>query len=286
MTQPKLARQNKSGDDGPRIYGWPPAPAPPEFEVISVTSGTNELAKPWLIGWAAKVTAEKAINDHDIIHAMMAKDDSAGALAYVKRARYESMHEKGHRGTIVHSALETYVDGRELTTAEVEEMLKEKRVPKRMWRSTHVMIDGVLAYLYDTEPEVYWSETTVFNRTHRYAGTPDLIVKTQIDGELVPAIIDVKTSKAIYDETAMQLTAYARGEFVGKPDGTEHPLIPGNPDDTWGWPPITRGVVVRPKPRGGYETGVFDLNDDVFEMFLSCLTAAYKKGSLAASRLA
>lgn len=279
MTQPKLARVNKRGDDGPRIYAWPPAPAPPELEVISVTSGTGELAKPWLIGWAAKVTAEKAINDHDIVAAMMAKDDQAGALAYVKRARYESMHQKGDRGTIVHSALETFVDGKEQTTAEIEARLKEKKVPKRMWKSTHVMIDGVLAFLYDVEPEVYWSETTVFNRTHGYAGTPDLVCRMQIDGVLTPVIVDVKTSKAIYDETAMQLCAYARADFVGTPDGKEHPLLPTDEK-------ITRGVVVRPKPGGGYETGVFDLNDDVFTMFLSCLTAAKYKHALAASRLA
>jgi hypothetical protein len=67
MTVPKQSRQRS--DDGPRTYAWPPQP-PHEFEVLSVTTAMKSLAKPFLIGWAAKMSAECAVEYHDIIGAM------------------------------------------------------------------------------------------------------------------------------------------------------------------------------------------------------------------------
>jgi hypothetical protein len=87
----------------------------------------------------------------------------------------------------------------------------------------------------------------------------------------VPAVLDVKTSKAIYDEVAIQLTAYARADFVGLDDGTEVPLFPDGEVPEY-------GIAIRPMANGSYETATFALTDDVFRLFLSCLQTARLDG--------
>lgn len=282
MTTPNQARQRSS--NGPRTYAWPPLP-PHEFEVISVTSAKDAYPKPWLTGWAVKMTAECAWDDFDILAAFKKKAErgdtkaEAQALKMLKGARYSSSDQKANRGTVVHSALESYLAGRPLSKETVEAQLKEARVPPGMWKSTAAMIAGLMEFLHDEEPEVYWSESTVYSREHGYAGTPDLIARMRVGGSLVPVVIDVKTSKDIYDDTVLQTCAYARADFVGLDDGTEAPLL-----ETGG--PIDYGVVVRPTAAGKYEKAVFVHTDEVFEIFLDCLnlSRAEHRGVLRTTR--
>lgn len=264
MTVPKQARQ--ASDDGPRTYAWPPQP-PHELEVISVTSATKSLAKPFLIGWAAKMAAECAVEDHAIIGAMLDKKNVKGALDYIKQARFRDAGGKADRGTIVHAAVEAYLAGKEIDPAHVQHQLEERAVPEALWKATFKMIDGMLEFLFDFEPEILWSEATVYSRTHGYAGTADLIGKIRIGKSVLPAIIDIKTGKRIYDDTAMQLAAYARADFVGLDDGSEATLLPRGGA-------IRHGLVVRPTASGKYEHANFDLTDEVFDKFLACLELA------------
>lgn len=278
MTVPKQSRQRN--DDGPRTYAWPPQP-PHEMEVLSVTSGIKSLNKPFLIGWAAKMAAECAVEDHDIIAAMLAKGNKKGALDYIKQARYRDSGGKADRGTIVHAAIESYVDGKPVDKDAVQQQLEEKNVPEKLWKATFKMIEGVQEFLYDFEPEVFWSEATVYSREHQYAGTADMICKLRIGDSVLPAILDIKTGKAVYNETAMQLTAYARADFVGLDDGSEKPLLPLK-----GRPAIKHGVVIRPTAAGKYEKVNFDLTDEVFNKFLACLELSDADRVLARARRA
>lgn len=262
MTTPSQARSNRRGNV--RTYAWPPGNNP-EIEVVSVTTAIgNGLPKPYLVGWAAKVTAEAAVEDYDIIGQMLAKDNPKGAVDYLKQSRFRDMAAKADRGTIVHSALEAYVDGVTLDEKTIHEQLREAHVPTKMYKTATAMISGLKDFLDDEEPEIVWSEATVYSRKHGYAGTADLIAKMRIGDTWAPVILDIKTSKAIYNETALQLAAYARADFVGKDDGTEVPLFDDGSVAEY-------GIVVRPKPTGGYEKAVFDLNDEVFALFLACL---------------
>lgn len=276
MTVPKQARQRT--DDGPRTYPWPPQP-PHEMENLSVTSAMKSLAKPFLVGWAAKMAAECAVEDHAIIAAMLEKGDKTAALNHIKQARYRDAGGKGDRGTIVHSAIEAYVEGKKIDLDHVQSELEEKAVPERLWKATYKMIDGVAEFLFDTEPEILWSESTVYSREHGYAGTADLIAKVKIGRSKLPAVIDVKTGKSIYNEVAMQLTAYGRADFVGLDDGTEVPLLKSGE-------PVRHGICIRPTASGRYERGNFDLTDEVFDKFLACLELADAERVLARARRA
>ena len=278
MTTPKQA-STPQGRDAPRTYSWPPIP-PHEFEVISVTSATKGgLPAPHLIGWAAKVTAEAAVDDHDLIAAMLKKKNGVKmAIDHLKGSRFRDMSDKADRGTIVHAALEAHVAGKPMTKETVEEQLVERRVPQHLWKSAAAMIVGVMKYLDEAEPEIYWSEQTVYSRTHGYAGTPDLVAKVAVGGSRVPAIIDVKTSKAIYDEVGLQMVGYAKADFVGLDDGTEMPLVPTGD-------PIEYGIAIRPTASGSFEMVTFALGDPrLYELFLGCLTVATTKDAMKSAR--
>lgn len=250
-----------------RKYSWPPT-EPHEFTVTSVTSTLKAIPKEFLVGWAAKVTAEAAIRDHDVVKLMMSKGDKKGAIAHIKGARFRDMQAKGDRGTIVHAAVDSYLAGKPMPRDEMERLLDETFIPDNLRQSTAGMIAGVMEFLWDTEIDVHHNERTLYSRTHQCAGTADIIGSLQIGGSVVPAVIDVKTSKSIYDEVALQLCAYARADFAGLNDGTESPLLPPELGHEG---PIKYGVVVRPKADGTYERADFILNDDVFELFLALL---------------
>jgi hypothetical protein len=274
VTKPAQARQSR--DDAPRTYAWPPLP-PHEFEVISVTSALKSFPKPFLIPWAVKVTAERAIDKYKFLGTMIEESGPKDALKWLKDARWADTSAKADRGTIVHAAIEAYMGGKEMTDASIIEALEEARVPSSIAKATKAMVNGVMEFLDAEEPEVYWSESTVYSRTHGYAGTADLIGRMRIGGSLQPVVIDVKTSKAIYDEVGLQLAAYAKAEFVGLDDGTEAKL-------THDGEPIRHGVVVRPKSDGTYEKAVFTLSDELLDVFLACKSLAVSADVVRSSR--
>lgn len=277
MTVPKQSRQRS--DDGPRTYAWPPQP-PHEMEVLSVTSAMKSLNKPFLVGWAAKMTAECAVEDLDIIAAMLKKKNGKkAALDHLKQARYRDSGGKADRGTVVHAAVEAYVAGQKVDLDHVQFQLEEKQVPEALWPATYKMIDGVLEFLFDFEPEILRSESTVYSREHGYAGTLDMFANIRIGRSILPAVLDIKTGKAIYNEVAMQLAAYGRADFVGLDDGTEEPLLESGD-------PVKHGICIRPTASGKYEHGNFDLTDEVFDKFLACLELADADRVLARARRA
>jgi hypothetical protein len=278
MTTPRQARTPRN-DDGPRTYAWPPLP-PHEFEVVSVTSAKDNWPKPWLVPWAAKMTAERAVDDYAWLGQKIEKEGDKEAIKWLKNARFDSSGEKADRGTVVHAAIEAYLAGKELTNEQFEDELRERRIPQKLWRGTAGMVAGVMQFLDDVEPEVVWSEQTVYSRTHGYAGTPDIVGRAVVGGSLIPVIVDIKTSKSIYDDTSLQLAGYGYSDFVGLDDGTEAELLPGHSG------PITHGIVVNPKANGTYDRGDFTLGPDVFDAFLACLavTKAQLTGAVTRSR--
>lgn len=271
MTSPTQATTVRMGNyDTTRKYSWPPHP-PHEFTVTSVTSVLKHgLPKPYLVGWAAKTTAEAAISDFDIVKLMIEKGAAGkkSAVAHLKNARYNGTGSaKADRGNVVHSAIEAYLSGKMWDEDKIQQEIEEHEVPPAMWASTKGMIMGAQGFLWEYEPEILHSEATLYSRKYGYAGTADIICYMHIGKSRVPVVVDIKTSPKIYDEVALQLAAYARADFVGHNDGTEGIIVPNGE-------PIQHGVVLRPKADGSFERGDFTLTDDLFNLFLSCLGTA------------
>lgn len=134
------------------------------------------------------------------------------AIQFLRNAPYAETGRKADIGTAVHAEVEAYVLG------------KPRPEPPLMVAR---YIAQFRAFLEVIQPRIVLAEANVYNRTEAYAGRLDLLAYI---GEGLPGleagaeplyVLDVKTGKGIYPETAYQLSAYARAEFVGMPDGTE-----------------------------------------------------------------
>lgn len=178
--------------------------------VRGVTSIINDgIPKPALPRWAAKTVAEYvADNIHQLDSwATMHRDSLVDAL---KRTPWTARDEAAIRGTDVHDLAERIVHG------------GEADVPDHLL--AHVQ--GYVQFLQDFDVRPVLTEVPVGNRAYRYAGKPDFIGTLGVYGDHTTWLLDWKTSRGVYGETALQTAAYARAEFYTQPDDpkTELPL--------------------------------------------------------------
>ena len=225
MTTPALA-QNVKGKG--RHYQHPNT-----GELVpSVTNIIGVLNKPALPRWAAKVVAEQAVAMRD----SLPKLDEAEAVDLLKGAPWRSSTRAADRGTTIHAYLEARMQG--LDPQEISgEAARFRRAAD--------------AFLKEWTPQPLHIEMTVFGPD--YAGTGDLWAK--VNGRL--AILDYKTSKAVYPEAALQLAALAKATVM--PGGTPAP-------------PVLDGYVVRIGEHGYEVKKVADL-DYNYAAFRACLQA-------------
>lgn len=223
MTQPALARSGPLG----RMYVWPPdADSSGEYEVAypSVTTVLKELAKPALQAWAAREVATFAVTQK---HAWLQLPEDS-AIDLLKRSPYRSTSKAADRGSIVHAALEAWL-------AEHTGQGAAPDVPAELAG----YVDAAVDYLDSQVDDVLEVEATVYSDTLQTAGTFDLLAVLK-DGRT--AVVDWKTGKRIYPETALQLVAYASAQWIGHADGTRRDL-----------PPVDVGVAVRLAADGSWE---------------------------------
>jgi hypothetical protein len=161
------------------------------------------LPKPALVGWAAKVTAEYAIDNAEWIAASVREGKRDEVLETTKKARFRKSQEASVRGTEVHAAAEALNLG-------TEPQVDESILP---------YVEQYRRFLHDHTPTFEAAEAPVYNLTWHYAGTLDAIAI--IDGRR--CVLDVKTTdrppgkgaRPPYPEVALQLCAYSRAEGVG-----------------------------------------------------------------------
>lgn len=254
MGTPADARNGRGG----RYYVWRSEDGEQTDRYYSVTTIIdNGIPKPALMGWAVKMTALYAIQNLDILRAHIAKDldeagklppfsekdgkpTSEGALEAYKllwNSRYTSKERAAQLGSRIHEAIESYVLDR----------------PAPQWSDDVApYLENAVRFLTDFGVLVEMTEASVFNRTQKYAGTLDMIAT--INGQRW--LIDFKTGSGVYPETALQMSAYAHAEFIGKPDRTEHPM-----------PEIDRAAIVHLRA-DGYRFIPVRIDEEVFSHFL------------------
>lgn len=176
MTTPALA-ENVRGKG--RHYTHPQT----KELIPSVTNVIGSiLDKPALPRWAAIEVAKAA---YRMRHALPEMDENE-AVDMLKGSPWNKSKRAMERGTDIHSYLEARINSWEC------EELSNDATPYRA---------AADAWLMSAEIEPIQTELTAFHPT--YAGTMDFVGR--INGRLT--ILDFKTSKAIYDEAALQLAA-------------------------------------------------------------------------------
>ncbi len=186
-----------------RTYEW-------QGEVFdSVTTILSRaIPKPALINWAKKVTAEYAVENYTQLGDLM-DTDVQGAIDWLKGAAWRQRDKAANLGSLVHELIEAEILGTPgpHITDDAAEMVAQFR-----------------DFCEVADPKWIAAEAVVFNRTYKYAGTLDAICDLP-DGRF---LIDVKTGKGVYAETALQLVAYRNAEFIGLPNDEEQPMVPVN----------------------------------------------------------
>jgi menaquinone-dependent protoporphyrinogen IX oxidase len=165
-------------------------PTDGRVKVPGVTSIVSMLPKEYLTFWAAKEAAEAAVNNWDIV-SELAQRDPQGAIDYLKNAHRRKSHAAADLGSGAHDIFERMARGERVNLRHVHADLK----PFVRWFQE---------FLDQVQPRFLYLEETVWSDAFGYAGSFDAVA--EIDGEIVG--IDWKTSKAVYESVALQLSAY------------------------------------------------------------------------------
>lgn len=234
MSAPNGSKITQKG----RLYDWRGE------KFWSVTTVLDALPKPALMYWAAKLVAEFSVKNLEVLQNLVDHGDTVGAIQLAKGAPNRDRDKKADVGTAVHEA--------------VEALILDKPLPD--WDSTVAKhMDHFLQFVKDWDVTFEASEAQVYNRAERYAGTFDftaIIPRLPDFGYAGPRCLgDVKTGKGIYPEVGLQLAAYAHGEFIGLPNGTEVPN-----------PKYDVGAALHLRP-GGYKLVPARIDDDIFLAF-------------------
>lgn len=113
----------------------------------------------------------------------------------------------GDKGSKVHKAIEDLLNGKEVKIDD-KYFNQSKEEDEELTVQEYECLMSVVSWLDETKPKILANEYTTFNDEVGYAGTVDL--KCEIDGEIW--IVDFKTSKSIWTEYHLQLSAYKHAD--------------------------------------------------------------------------
>lgn len=203
------------------------------------------LPSPGLVGWAARTVAEYA---HDIDPSTLDILRTMGRDAFVNNLKGFPNYMRdsaAQRGTEIHDLLVPLSQGIEVD------------VPDHLAG----YVESCVAFLDEWRIKPILTEVVVANRTHKYAGTLDVVAALP-DARVV--LFDYKTGKNIYPEVALQLAAYRHAEIYVGADGREQWM-----EDVG----ITAGYAVHIR-EDGYEVIPAETGKDVFGAFLKVAEVA------------
>lgn len=216
-----------------------------------VTSVIGMLPKPFLTFWAAKMTAEAAVDNLAAVESI-ARRDRAGAIDYLKGAhrRYTSL--RAGVGSDAHDLFERLIRG---------EYVNRVHPDLEPYRA------AFMEFLALVNPELVRAEDVAWSDTHEYAGSFDAILYVWLDvdgkptpdrsGERHTLMVDWKTSKGTYPDVALQMAAYANADKLIDPEGNTVPL-----------PEFDGAAVLHVTPES-WEFVPVRIDAEVFQIFLN-----------------
>lgn len=206
-----------------------------------------------LIGWAKRLTAEFAVDNLEWVTQSVGLVGRQPTIDAIKSKAQSEKDAGAALGAKIHYLIEDVGRGKNPN-------LQPEHKP---------YVDAYRRWLTEGGFELESLEKAVFNFTAGYAGTFDILAKR--DGQRW--LIDAKTNKGstykgtytgVYPETALQLAAYSRAEFLAEA---------GNPK-LYRMPKVDRYAVLHLRPdayAAGYQLIEYDVTDAEFDAFLSCL---------------
>ncbi|WP_198147887.1 hypothetical protein [Microbacterium sp. XT11] len=231
MTTPKVNTIKRMGS---RFYVEPTTGA----KYPGVTSILKNLDKSFLQHWAAKLVAEEAVNNLDVIEGLARRSPDA-AIDMLKRAPYRNTKEAADIGTAAHDLFERMAGGENIN-------------PRFLHEDLQPYARHFADFLDVCQPEYLHMEETVWDDEHQYAGSFDAVAK--IDGEVI--YLDNKTTRSgVHEEVGLQLAAYRYAKHILRPDGTRVPNVKSS-----------GAAVLHIRPEGWHLTPV-RADETMFELF-------------------
>lgn len=207
-----------------------------------VTSIVGMLPKSFLTYWAAKLTAETAVDNLTAITAL-AESDRDGAVDYLKGAHTRYTRSRAKIGTDAHDMFERMIRGEDV---------------RRVGMDLEPYRAHFAEFLDRVQPRLISAEDVMWSDTHDYAGSSDAILEMEDDdGTPVIVMADWKTSKSAYPDVALQLSAYAHADRIITADGESRPMTE-----------IEAGAVLHITPQR-WELIPVRIDQPVFDYFLA-----------------
>lgn len=189
MNSPLMAMVN----GGEMVYRWPPAPAEAELIVPRVSQVLDMINRPEYARMSIRAAAEYAVDEVLYWSEELPRNAAVAKIKQMATARRDAAAQ---RGTKIHKAVDQIISSGEADDVDPD------LVP---------YVAQAVRFLDDWMINALHSESTVFSRTYKYAGTADLFAEVHEYG-CVP--IDWKSGRP-KDSHALQLAAYANGDFIG-----------------------------------------------------------------------
>lgn len=235
----RLTRVNRGNSHSYRLDGR---------TVPGVTSIIGQLDKPALVNWAAKEVADFAVRDW----ARLSEIDAPARYEALKSAHRSKNRKAQIRGTRIHAL------GERLARGETVEAAAELRP----------QVEGYARLLDMWEVETVATECPVASTAYRYGGTFDALFQVPKLGRV---LADIKTGKAVYDTTALQLAAYRHADLVLTPEVGPPGPRGGRPKTTWveePMPDVDMCAVVHIRDDGIVELVPIEADLEVHRAFL------------------
>lgn len=197
----RLVRRNYGRGHGYKLDGE---------KAVGVTTVIDTLDKAALRNWYAEQAASRAVDEWDRLAALPISE----RLKYIKDGPKDRVRKAALRGTEIHSLGQKLTEG---TEVDVPDEHRGEVEAYARWLDR-----------WDITPIA--AETPCCHTKHRFAGTADLWGRVgKRDNAL--ALLDIKTGKGVYNETGLQLAAYANTDLMvvtedgpdGKPVAVEIP---------------------------------------------------------------
>ena len=182
-------------------YSWQGGPLWP-----GVTSIIATLDKSGpLIGWAKREVAQAAIRNLDTLPGLVRQGGPEAAAKWLGSIPGYQRDTSADLGTRIHALAEAVSGGQDVPVTDEE----------------RPFLAEFLRWLERRKPRYLATEFMVCHLGLRYGGTGDALLV--LDGETW--LIDYKTGKSVYPETALQLAGLGGAQFMGTPDDpTQHKL--------------------------------------------------------------
>jgi hypothetical protein len=271
VTTETITEVHTTSDDGNRHY---PHPITGDLLTSVTTILSATVGKPFLTVWAAKLAAEFAVANLDLIAEVVKAEGRRAAIDLVKDQAKLLRERKADAGSYVHAvseALILWAASPEGTGADIalpdlpDHLVGADYDGEPLDRVVDWMVTGFLNFVTDFAPTFEAAEMTVYNLVLGIAGTLDMIIvlrdvaltpdgwMVRAPGKVLVLCVDIKTGKNLDVTVREQLAAYRRMLEARLPQGQIVAM-----------PATDAGAILhlRPEHEGGYRLMPISAADD------------------------